>query len=165
MSWAAGNTDKVAVVFTDTLGQTKTVFFLVSPSASDADIQALIAAMQAQSDMSIQKYSREVTQVDDSPQAAVAFGPGHNYALLTMALQLNETCGPDTENTRLSILGPSETGIIKGPRDKATLDPTSANYAALKTAAVAVQINTDLDAVADIKSSQIQTRKNKSRLM
>jgi len=164
-TWAAGNTDKIAVVFTDAKGQTKTTFFLVDPSASDANIQALIAQMQDGSDMSIQKYSREVTQVGTGFPAANAFGAGHQYALLSMALQLNETCGPDTENTRLSILGPAETNIIQGPRNKAELNPASSLYTNLVTAATAVQVNTDLDAVVDIKSSQVQTRKNKSRLL
>jgi hypothetical protein len=164
-TWNAGLTDKVSVGFVDATGQRKTTFFEVDAAASDANIQTLIAAMQDVSDMSIQEYAREKKQVGSGYPAAQPLGSGHQYALLTMALQANESCGADEVNTRLSVLGPKETNIIKVARDKAGLDPASSAFSTLEGAAQAVQVNTAGTLVLSIIGTQIQTRKNKSRLM
>jgi hypothetical protein len=154
------------VTYTDSIGQKKSAFFEALAGASFDDITNHVLNMQAASDLSIQAISVGVSYAaTDAPPANAYSAAGHPYALLTEALDMNLACGPGQVNTRLSVLGPNPTNIIKQPRDKAGLNPASALYADILGTAVIVQVNTAGQPVANITATQVQGRKNKSRLM
>lgn len=161
MAWAAGPYDVVSIGFTDADDQTKTSKIRVLAGTSNATIEAFLAKMQVQSDMSIASYVRHVARLDDAADPANAFDPAtHPYALLSEALDLEYSCGPKKQATRTSVLGPKPTNIIQGGHDKSVLDPASGSFTDLETTGIAAMVNTAGQPPTQLQRTQIETRKS-----
>jgi hypothetical protein len=159
-TFAAGPYDEVVVFFTDHLGEKKKTLIRVAHAASTANVEALIAAMQAGTVMSIQGYHRIVDMIGSGYPTAPAYNPSTSpYGQLTQELRLLYTCGPGKVNTRSSLFGPLGTPLIAGPSETIVGDLTNGIFTAIQTAAQAVQVNTQGAAVATLEEARLFTTK------
>jgi len=159
-TWAPADFDELSVFYTDFDGQKKHTKVRVASGASDGDIEALIAKMQAASDLSIQAYNRIKANVGSGYPAANEYNSStHPYAQLTEELRCIFTCGPQEVNTRSTIFGPKPTNLQKGDNNTIVLNPSSATFTDLEAAAQAVQVNTKGTAVATLEKAVLGTTK------
>lgn len=162
MTWNGEDLDDVAIKFLDERGQTKTALIRVLAVTNDADIQALIATMQAVSKASVASYKRVKGFVNDAAAAATAFNSSTNpFGKLSEALLVDCTCGPDEEKTRTSIYMPAPANLIAGSRNKIVLDSAAATFTNLENALAAVATNTKGTAVDTIERTQVESRKSR----
>jgi hypothetical protein len=162
-SWAAANYELVSITAVDSTGLRKSVDIRVAAGASDANIQTLIAKMQAQSDASLSAYTRHKPFIDSDAADPSPYDPAVNpLNLLSTALQLDYTCGPSKQPTRISVVAPASSDLVKGSFDKARLDPTSTSFTDLQTAGINVLTNTAGQAPIAIQTSVVETRKSRN---
>src|ERR1700675_3953361 len=108
MAWVAAAYDRVSIGFTDATPQTKYSDICVLSGASETLIQNMIAAEQAESNASCGIYTRHMTYKDAAAAAAVPYDASVDpNNLLSIALELDFSCGPNNQATRTSILAPS----------------------------------------------------------
>lgn len=160
-TWTASTLQTVVVYYEDSLGNVGHSRFHAAPGATSGQIQAIVNAFQALSDLSIISYELLTTYVASGQPAANPFGSSHPFATLQEELRLEFSAGPNVPVTRTTIFGPIASELQTDTHSNINLNPAATGVSTMTTAAVAAMVNSGGNAVTQLIYGRLYGKRHK----
>lgn len=160
-TYTASVLDRLTIYYIDADGDEAHSSVHIDAGASDANCQALVAAFQALTDLSIDKYERSVTTNITGQAAASAQGTGHEFASTKADMRLLWEAGADSPVTKDTLFGPKESVVTLDDRGNFILNLAASGVSALVAAAIAVMVDTKGTPVTLLKDGRMEIKHRK----
>jgi hypothetical protein len=151
--------DKLVIYFDDATGAQAHTRVAIPHTATSVQIQAYLDALQAATRAKVAYTERTTKTVNPNAVAATAYNSvTAPYALVSIAVKLQWSCGVGNAETFNSLFAPKETDINTDIDGNLQLNPAATHTTAIKTAAQALMTNNVGQFVSSLLTSKLKAR-------